>query len=320
VALGQLKKEGWIEVVKKRSLIRRHPKSSKFQAENFSRKLITFLSPVRLEEMTWLGLVLYGELGRLLADPGATVQYTYKQGVSRTKINHQLNDLTQNSKTDAWILYRSSYEIQKYFQDQAIPTVLFGNAHKGIELPALTIDYSAALRHCLASLSRHLHHPGRILLFLPGSKLAGNLELKDTFRQALGKGAGNQIYLYQESLDNIPNILQSALLSDPCPTAIITLRTRAAIKIHGLLTNEYKLTIPRDFSLTCLEDTPILEHLVPKITRYRVKNRNVTKFVSSALTQLLSSGLGKPWGHRPLIPEYIEGQTMGPAPSPQNLS
>jgi hypothetical protein len=57
-----------------------------------------------------------------------------------------------------------------------------------------------------------------------------------------------------------------------------------------------------------------MEQLVPSISCYRVKNKNVTKFVTSALSQLLSSGIGSPWGHRPLVPEFIKGESISAPP------
>ncbi|MCH1510440.1 MAG: substrate-binding domain-containing protein [Akkermansiaceae bacterium] len=264
--------------------------------------------------MNWIGLVIYGEVGRILADTGATIQYTFKPWIHRSKNHHQFDDLIDESKSDAWILYRSSIKVQEYFQNNAIPSILFGNAHKGINLPALTIDYSAALHHCLASLIRLKHDPKNILLVIPGTKLAGNLQLRETFTEILGPAASRQIISYQESTNNTSQVMQSPLLSTPRPTAIITLRVRAAVKIHGLLSNQYRLSIPQNISLICLEDAPLMEHLVPRISRYRVENKNVTNFVTSALSQLLSSGIGKPWGHRPLLPEFIKGETISAPP------
>ncbi|YCM46572.1 GntR family transcriptional regulator [Verrucomicrobiaceae bacterium 227] len=316
IAIAQLRKEGWIEVVNKRSLIRYTPSKDENKNHLLKRKKITFLSPVRLEEMTWMGLVLYSELGRHLADTGASIQHAFKPGAGQTKLRHRLDQFIRDSRSDAWILYRTSYDTQKFFQENAIPAVLFGNAHKGIHLPALTIDYPAALCHSLGALSRLKHDPKRILLILPDTKLAGNIELKETFYQSLGKQASRQILLYREATENTPQIIKNALVAIPRPTAIITLRTRAAIQIHGILGSLYGLAIPKDISLICLEDAPFMRHLVPQVSRYRVESAHVTRFVSSALNQLLSSGMSKPWGHRPLIPEYVKGESLGRAPGP----
>lgn len=311
LAIAQLKKDGWIEVVNKRTLIRYSSSKTTDQNHLLTRKKIIFLSPVRLEEMTWMGLVLYGELGRHLAEAGASIQHVFKPSADQAKLKHRLDQFIRDSRSDAWVLYRTSYDTQKFFQENSIPAVLFGNAHKGIELPALTIDYPAALRHLLALLSRLNHRSDRILLVLPDSKLAGNIELKETFCKFLGPKASRQILLYREPTENTRQILDSALIREPRPTALITLRTRAAMEIHGLLTSHYGLSIPKDISLACLEDAPFMRHLVPQVSRYRIENSHVTKFVSSALIQILTSGISNPWGHRPLIPEFVKGESLG---------
>jgi hypothetical protein len=191
-----------IAVVKKKTLIRYSTGQGRPATAPLTRKRITFLSPVRLEEMTWIGLVIYGEVGQILADTGATIQYTSKPWIHRSRIHHPFDDLIDESKSNTWILYSSSFKAQEYFQKNAIPAVLFRNAYKGIELPTLTIDYSAALRHCPASLRRLNHDPKNILLVLPDTKLAGNLQLKETFSEILGPAASRQIILYEESTDN----------------------------------------------------------------------------------------------------------------------
>jgi DNA-binding LacI/PurR family transcriptional regulator len=221
--------------------------------------------------------------------------------------------LIQDNPTDAWILYRAEFQTQKYFQQNAIPTVLFGNAHAGIDLPALTIDYSAALRHCLGSLRRLKHDQTRVLLVLSDTQLAGNLELIETFLKIYGKSAQRQILLYKESTNHVPQLLKEVLQSKPQPTALITRRTSAALSIHGFITSHCGLKIPQDISLVCLEDAPFMRYLVPEVSRYRVENAHVTKYVASVLKQLLSSGIATPWGHRPFVPEFIKGKSLGKA-------
>ena len=313
IAITQLKKEGWLEVINKRTTVRRRPIKPARIPNPPTTRSITFLSPVGLEETNWMGLVLYSELGRHLAELGTTVRHISKPGLGHGKSDHPLDRLIQDHPSDAWILYRAEFQTQKYFQENAIPTVLFGNAHAGIDLPALTIDHSAALRHCLGTLRRLQHDQTRVLLVLPDMRLAGQLQLTETFLKIYGKSAQRQILSYQESTENLPQLLKEFLQSKDPPTALITVRTRAALSIHGLITNDCGLKIPQDISFICLEDAPFMRHLVPEVSRYRVKNAHVTKFVSSVLKQLLSSGIASAWGHRPFVPEFIKGQSLGKA-------
>jgi DNA-binding transcriptional regulator YhcF (GntR family) len=313
IAINQLKKEGWLEVINKRTTVRRRPIKSAQIPNSLTRRTITFLSPVGLEEMTWMGLVLYSELGRHLAEVGTSVRHISKPGLGHGKIGHHLDRLIQDNPTDAWVLYRADVQTQKYFQENAIPTFLFGNAHAGIDLPALSIDYSAALRHCLGSLRRLKHDQTRVLLVLPDTRLAGEQQLTETFLKIYGKSAQRQILFYQESTEDIPQLLKELLQSKHQPTALITVRTRAALSIHGLITNNCGLKIPQDISLICLEDAPFMRYLVPEVSRYHVKSAHVTKFVSSVLMQLLSSGISTPWGRRPFVPKFIKGQSLGKA-------
>ncbi len=71
LAIAQLRNEGWLEVVGKRTLIQR--RRSRPKAEVMSTRRIIFLSPHSLESLTTLGLFVYGELSRKLSPLGATI-------------------------------------------------------------------------------------------------------------------------------------------------------------------------------------------------------------------------------------------------------
>lgn len=312
LAIGQLKKDGVLEVVGKRTLIKKRPRGRKHLA--MRKRQIVFLSPIGLEDLTWTALVLYSELGRSLADADAFVSIVSSRGIESRNVANRMAQLTQETRADGWILFRANRALQEYAQHSSVPAVIFGNAHEGITLPALTIDYAAALRHCLGQLVRLGHSSDRIALLVPKTDLAGNLEIESAFIDELGTDAEARVFRHEEGGEDIQSLLGRALRRVPRPTAFVILRTSIAARIHGSLPYRYGLEIPREISIACLEDAPFMSHLAPEVTRYHVDNALVSKFVLSALVRQLSSGIREGWEHRPFVPEFLSGESIGPPP------
>lgn len=310
LAIGQLKSEGWLEVAGRRTMIRGDASASRSGAVGIRR--VVFLSPIPLERLPSHNLFVYAELGRKLSSLGATIQLENSPAFSHQRVAGYLDRLVSKSGADAWLLYRSPLRVQQYFQSRALPTVLFGNALEGIDLPALRMDYPAALRHCVSALLRLGHSRDRILLAIPEESLAGNVELQEAFLREVGEKSARQILRHREDYENVEPLLAGVFRRTWKPTAVIVLRTSAAARIHGLLQHRLGFSIPDDLSLACLEDAPFLAHLIPSIDRYRFDSAKIVQFVFTALSRQLSSGIVRGWNHRPFVPEYVAGETLGP--------
>jgi len=257
-------------------------------------------------------LLVYTELSRKLSPLGATIQFENSPAFSHRRVAGYLDKLVTRSRADAFLLYRSPLRVQKHFQSRALPTVLFGNALEGVELPALRMDYPAALRHCISALLRLGHSRDRILLAIPEEPLAGNIELEEAFLREAGEASGKQILRHREDYEDVEPLLAGVFRRKWKPTAVIVLRTNAAARIHGMLQHRLGLSIPRDVSLACLEDAPFLAHLIPGIDRYRFDSAKIGQFVFTTLSRQLSSGIVSGWDHRPFVPESVVGETLAP--------
>jgi DNA-binding LacI/PurR family transcriptional regulator len=280
---------------------------------------IVFLSPLGLKELPSQPLFVYGELARRLAPLDATIQLATSGAFTHRHVARYLDQLAAGLCADGWVLHRAPAEVQHYFQERSLPAVLNGNAHEGIDLPALQVDYPAALRHCVAMLGRLGHAPEAIALLLPDTELAGHFELERAFRELTGPRApggapAGNVIRHHEQGDNLLSLLAHVLGRKARPTAFVVLRTSIAAALHGLLPFRFGLAVPRQASLACLEDVPFMKHLVPGISRYRIDNGKVVRLIFSSLSRRLSSGLGQSWRHRPLIPEFIPGETLAPPP------
>ena len=310
MAMEQLKQEGWITVEGRRTVIRKRKSAGKSPRDSMRTRNIVFLSPVPLEELPSMALLLYSDLGQKLAPLGATIQISVSPGMTRQKVDRYLDSLCVRLKADAWVLFRSTKEVQRYFEERSMPAVIFGNAHHGIEIPALKINYAAALRHSLTSLERLRHDLPRVYLFLPDSDLAGHREVEAEFLRLTGDAGQSRILRHHEDGENTGVLLERALRADPPVTAAIVLRTSTAASIHGLAMHRFGKVIPRELSIICMEDASFMPSLVPPISRYHVDNSRAVQMVFHELSRQLSSGIRRSWKHQPIVPEFIAGGTM----------
>lgn len=318
LALDQLKQERWIKVDGRRTVINRRRQGTKPASDTMLTRRIVFLSPVPLEDLPSTALLLYSELGQRLAPLGATIQIAVSPGMTRQKVESYLDGVVSRLKADAWVLFRAPKEVQRYFHNRPMPAVIFGNAHPGVEIPALKIDYAAALRHCLGKLKRLNHEIGHLALFLPETDLAGHFEVETEFLSHAGVDGETQILRHHEDGGNIHALLNRALRKQPPVSAVIVLRTSAAAMVHGLAAHRCGMSIPKDLSIVCLEDAAFMSSLVPQISRYHVDNSHVVQMVYSSLSRQLSSGIRQSWNQRPIVPEFIAGETVALSESHQN--
>jgi len=308
LALAQLKKEGWIAVEGKRHVIQRRPATSR--SGILKTRRVVFLSPLPLERLPSLVLFVYAELGRKLSALGATIQLESSPAFSHRRVDRSLEKIASDTDADAWVLYRSPPAVQEHFESRGLAAVLLGNAAAGVELPALRVDYPAALRHCLGSLRRKGHRNDEIMLALPDQQLAGTIELERGFRDEVGDGPRQRILKHREDYSDIESRLEQTLRGGFVPTAIIAFRPSAAARIHGLLPHRLGIAVPGQVSLACLDDAPFMHQLVPRIDRYHVDTDRLVRFVFNGLSRQLSSGIVRGWDHRPFVPEYVPGETL----------
>ncbi len=303
-------------MVGKRTLVRRRMRRRRRGWKAKQNQKIVFLSPIPLEHLSWTGLLVYGELSQHLGMAGASIHLEQLPTTSapEARVEATLRRITKRSPVDAWVLYRMPRAVQRFVQRLAVPAVVFGNAYPGIELPALEVDHAAALRHAIAALERAGHNPRSVVLVLPESEQAGNLNVEASFLAEIGSRRKGQILKHGEDCGDFEKVAHSLLRKRPRPTAVIVFRNRMAARLLGFIPHRLQFCVPADLSLLCLDDAPFMADLVPEITRYRTDARRAADWCVHALQRQLSSGIRKSWEHRPIVPDFIRGETLAPPP------
>ena len=71
--------------------------------------------------------------------------------------------------TRCWILAFSTADVQQWFQDQGLPTIVTGFPYPGIRLPSIAVDSYAAVFHMLGGLTSRGHKRIALLTGNPNS-------------------------------------------------------------------------------------------------------------------------------------------------------
>ena len=102
LAISQLKDEGWLTVVGKRTMIvKRRRRTGRTGA--LKKRRIVFLSPSPLEQLPSMVLFVYGELIRRLGSLDASIQIETSPAFSHRKVEGYLDKLASGSRADAWV-------------------------------------------------------------------------------------------------------------------------------------------------------------------------------------------------------------------------
>jgi DNA-binding LacI/PurR family transcriptional regulator len=302
--LVQLEKEGVIgSVENKKRRVLLQPFS---RAQAPHSRVIALLTPVTLQAMPPFVLFWVDALRGLLADAGFHLEVQASPPCFGAKAKASLKKLTDRTQAAAWVLFRSTPAMQRWFVDQALPVVIAGSTAQDLKLPSIDLDYRAICHHAAVTLKQKGHK--HIALLLPDSAHAGDTESALGFCQALTHAETTASVVYhKETPKHVVEKLDALLRRSAKPTAFLVARS-----IHTLTVITHLMRcghqLPRDFAVVSRDDDAFLAHLVPKITRYRANAGQFAKRISQLVLELAQTGHTSTQPVR-LIPELQQGET-----------
>lgn len=303
--LVQLEREGVISAVENK---KRRIAMAKTNRRTLSRsRMIALLSPVPAQLMPPFVLFWVDALRELLAEAGYQLEVHASAHCFTAKPAGGLNKLTQRFHAAAWVLFRSTSAMQRWFVEQGLPAIIAGSCANDIELPSVDIDYRATCRHAAAMLKQKGHN--HIALLLPDSSHGGDVESEHGFHEALTATDATPLVLrHHESTTQLIEQLDEALKRKPAPTAFLVARS-----IHMLTVVTHLLRIghrlPRDFAVVSRDDDAFLDHVVPRITRYAADPAKFARRLSRLVLELAQTGHTSTKPVR-LMPDLKRGETV----------
>lgn len=302
--LAQLEREGVISRVenKKRRILAVGMK----QPGRARSRVIALLSPVPQQAMPPFVLFWVDALRELLAEVDYQLEVHASAHCFVAKPAGGLKKLTQRVQAAAWVLFRSTPVMQRWFAEQNIPAVVAGSCADGLELPSVDLDYRATCRHAATMLMQKGHR--QIALLLPGSSHGGDVESEHGFREAFATSDATPVLpQHHETAEQVVEQLDALLRRKPAPTAFVVARSIHTLTvITHLLRCGYKL--PRDFAVVSRDDDAFLDHVVPRVTRYSADAAKFAKRLSKLVLELAQTGRTSTKPVR-LMPDLRRGET-----------
>lgn len=306
--LAEMEQQGWLEPAatgKRRRIAMKRKVSGNGSAKNLR---VGMLSPLRLERLNQPVLLEVDHIRRSLADKGGSFE-VYAPGWFESKQpGKRLQELVESERRGAWILYRSSVAVQRWFAESGIPCLVRGTPYEGVSLPFLDVDWQATARHAASMLWRQGHR--RVGILTPPDHLRG-VEAAVKGARETGESGFEVIELAENgTATGIEKIFTRAMRMTSRPTALITTRSRQMATLFGCAARA-GMRVPDDLSLVSLAREPFIEYLLPEVTGYQTDPAVVAKQVIRRIEQL-TAGNSNPGGNPWIVPDMVKGGSVAP--------
>lgn len=267
---------------------------------------VGMLSPFHLERLQQAVVIELDHIRNSLAAKNVRLELFSPPWYEQARPQKHLMQFLSEEKRSVWLLYRASSAIQQTFEKAKVPCLVRGYPLPDSKLPHIDVDWRATARHAATRLWQIGHR--RVAVIAASDSLAGVDAAVDGVNTFNGEGFCPSMILEDGSVDGLIRQLSRALLGPSAPTALIATRPRQAATAMTWLASQ-GLKVPEQMSILTLSREPYLEHLVPRISGYRIDPAAVARLVIRRLERLARSGTysdSNPW----LIPAEIKGESL----------
>lgn len=302
-ALGMLRAEGLIRTERSRasSLVSARKKRGAGPIRR-----IALLLPEPIEGARPFTVLWVNRLMALLHESGMQLEVVSGSKYFGSRSGRSLSRLVRAHPARCWILARSHRALQEWFAENAIPAVVAGSTHPGINLPSVDIDHRALCRHAAAAFLREGHR--RLVLFLEKAGHGGDEHSEQGFREGLAS--------HHDELK--PLICRPAKGPASVTRELRRLQQLPSPPTGFLLSNSFSyltalsyfasigLRVPQDVSLISRDEEPFLSHLVPAPTRYSTPPAKFAAALHHTIMRVIENRATTPIDVR-IMPDFIKG-------------
>lgn len=276
---------------------------------------IGILSPCPLAELKHYALYWVDELRSILHELNYSLHLQHGKVYFREHTGRALSDLVKSQPADCWVLSFTSPHIQRWFQEQGIPTIVQGLPAEGVNLPFVAYDNKAVMFHALGQLTAKGHC--NIALVSDNSESAGLVAFENTFldtcRGQAHRGVkGRIIKLRDATATNAKNAIRLALKKKDPPTAFVVINSLFCMTALTSLPR-WGYRIPNDISVITTFGDPSLEYLNPVPANYTVPYQQMAKKMADLALKLIS-GVGVVQAENYIMPKPVKGESIASPP------
>lgn len=267
------------------------------------------LNALRPYLIIWIDL-----LRSLLADSGIALHLHVAPSCFGPRGGAPLERLVAQHPGSCWVLALSNGSVQRWFERRGLPCVVLGQPAPESTLPAVAVDMRALGRHAAGELLRQGHR--RLGIVVPSVSSPGVAAAVEGFVGAVGNhgdaASFESIEVRADGVDAaIRRVLRRARAAAPLTGALVLNPMVFLSLLTGLPTGG--VLVPRDFSLITTHGDPFLGYVRPTAARYAVAHGTFVRKLLRMVLQVRAGGV-RPGGLVLVAPDYVPGESQGPAP------
>jgi len=306
-ALKQLQREGWLKVSqgRRREIIQKRAARSRVVNN------VVLLTPKPLQSLPSSVVCWIDGLREQLSDASYHLQVHVSRSVYGSLNEHAVKMLTQTVRPAAWVLYQSTYQMQRRFSLAALPCVITGTRHQGIELPSVDLDYRAACRHAAGQFLARGHR--RVVLINPESGTGGEQQSEQGFHEAFKQLPASDVQAsvvrHDGTVAGICGRLDTLFHKSAPPTALLVSRPVHVLTVIGYLLRR-GIKVPQQVGVISRDDESFLEHVVPSVARYASLPSAFAQKLSAMVLEIADGGVLAAVDHR-IMPDFVKGESFG---------
>jgi DNA-binding LacI/PurR family transcriptional regulator len=219
--------------------------------------------------------------------------------------------VAQHSHT-CWVLALSHAELQRWFSAEALPAVVAGVPAPETNLPAVYLDNGALGRHIAGRMLALGHRRLVMLSELRPSPGAAAAEEGFLASIAAAADAHGEVLRPEPTPAGYRRIIERVLHLRARVTAVVSLNPLLGATVVTTLMRCGR-RLPDDISFATTYGDPFMHFLSPEPTRYTYQPAMFARKLARSVLQL-ARGKSPSVRLAPLIPTFVPGETLGPAP------
>ncbi|MFZ9747464.1 MAG: GntR family transcriptional regulator [Opitutaceae bacterium] len=212
-----------------------------------------------------------------------------------------------------WVLALSNAGLQRWFADQGVPAIVAGAPAPGTGLPAVCLDNGALGRHIAGRMLALGHR--RLVMFSEPSPSPGAAAAEEGFMGSIaraGGGATGEVLRPERTPAGYRRAVERMLRLRPRATAVVSLNPLLGATVVTAAMHQ-GLRLPEHLSFATTYGDPFMRFLSPEPTRYTYQPATFARKLARSVLQL-ARGEQPNVRHARLIPTFVPGETLGPAP------
>jgi hypothetical protein len=272
--------------------------------------VVRVLSPQSRLRQTSETHLVFQTMCETLSQSGLRFEFEHHAGVERIrKPGALLKRITDRADTAAWVLFRSTYEIQSWFEQSGVPCVVLGGIYPGINLPHAEFELEYTARHAATLFAKRQHK--RMAFLVSDSPTAGDDSCARAFIAAGAEaGCHAEIARYDATLEGLCRTLDSLLLAKPAPTAFFVAFADHVAATIGHLTRR-GWSVPEDAAVISRMDGRLLAESIPTIARYRLDAEKLGRGLAELIRSVTDPEIKTSQNACIVMPRYVDGESAG---------